>query len=505
MTQERLHPLFQAERRPDHPAQHFVHADGSLTTLSYAELADAILRGAQLLRRLGLRRGDGLVVLSENRPEVLPLYWAAQLAGLWYTPVSVQFGHAEIGHILRDCDARLLIISATQEAKLASTHFPQEIVYSLDAGRQWPHWSKALQGEPTSWIADASEGAEMLYSSGSSGLPKGVCQTPPGGPPGVVTDFLRQRMARHAVDADMRYLSTQPLYHSAPLRYNVMAHRVGATALVMARFEPRLTLNLLEQHRITHSQWVPTMFVRLLRLPEAERLGWNFQDHRFALHAAAPCPIAVKAAMLDWWGPILHEFYSGTEGNGQTTISPEEWRQRPGSVGRPIQGRIHIVDEQGNPLPAGETGLVYFEGGPAFSYYKDPAKTAASRHPAGWTTLGDIGHVDEAGYLYLSGRAGQVINSGGLKVYPAEVENCLLEHSAVQDAAVIPAPDPEFGQRVRALVVPAEGISADEVLVARLQAHCRARLAHFKCPRQIEFRAELPRHETGKLYHRLIE
>ncbi len=428
-------------------------------------------------------------MLAENHPDTLALYWAAQTAGLYYTAISVQFQRREIEHILQDCDAALFVSSAREQEKEVSG--PQRHRLTLEA------WRDAVAAEPETLIADAAEGAEMLYSSGTTGKPKGVRGSPPGAPPGTVTELFRRRQALHRIDSGTVYLSTAPLYHSAPLRYNAMVHRCGGSSVIMPRFDAAASLALIEKHRVSHSQWVPTMFVRLLRLPEATRQAHDLSSHRFAIHAAAPCPVAVKRAMMGWWGPILYEYYSGTEGNGQTAIGPEEWLAHPGSVGRPILGVVHITDEAGRELPPGEDGLVYFEGGPRFEYYKDPEKTAAAYNPQGWSTLGDIGHLDEDGYLYLTDRASHTIITGGVNVYPREVEDVLLAHPAVQDAAVFGVPDDEFGESVRAAVelVPGRRVTARE-----LMEFCRSRLAHLKCPKAVDFHDSLPRHHTGKLY-----
>jgi acyl-CoA synthetase (AMP-forming)/AMP-acid ligase II len=344
----------------------------------------------------------------------------------------------------------------------------------------------------------------MLYSSGTTGRPKGVRNAQPGAPLGTVSDLFRRRVALHGLDAAMVYLSTAPLYHSAPLRYNAMTHRLGGTSVIMEKFDAETALALIERHRVTHSQWVPTMLVRLLRLPDDVRRRYDLSSHRYAIHAAAPCPEHVKRALIDWWGPIVYEYYSGTEGNGQTAITTGEWLAHPGSVGRAILGTIHIVGPDGREVPAGATGTVYFEGGPRFEYYKDPEKTRASRSKEGWSTLGDIGHVDAEGYLYLTDRAAHMIITGGVNVYPQEVENVLLAHPSVADAAVFGVPDEEFGERVAAAVELVADTQATAALEVALIAYCRARLAHLKCPRTIAFHDKLPRHETGKLYKRML-
>jgi fatty-acyl-CoA synthase len=416
--------------------------------------------------------------------------WAAQLAGLYYTPVSVQFQRAEVQHILADCDARALVIHESQLDKAADA--PQPIVLDID------RWPERIAAEPATLPPDAAEGAEMLYSSGTTGQPKGVLAARPGAPLNTVSELFRRRVRLHQIGPDTVYLSTAPLYHSAPLRYVSMVQRCGGTAVIMPRFDARESLALIERHHVTHSQWVPTMFVRLLRLPAAERERYDLSSHRLAVHAAAPCPPAIKSQMLDWWGPILHEYYSGTEGNGQTAITPQEWLAHPGSVGRPILGELHIVDDHGHELPPGETGRVFFSGGPRFEYYKDPVKTAAAYDARGWSTLGDIGRVDPEGYLYLTDRASHMIISGGVNIYPREVEDVLVSHPAVRDAAVFGIPHEEFGESVQAAVEldPDAGPVTAEALID----FCRERLAHLKCPRGIDFHDALPRHQTGKLY-----
>lgn len=464
--------------------------------VTYADLMCRARRGAQVLRRAGIARGDGIVVLAENRIESLPLFWAAQLAGLYYTPVSVQFQRDEVEYILADCDAKAFVASRAQLDRLPALRVPQPIRYVLDRD-----WLDALESAPETLIEDASEGAEMLYSSGTTGRPKGVRGTTPGAPLGTVSELFRRRVALHGFEPSMVYLSTAPLYHSAPLRYNAMTHRVGGTSVVMEKFDAATALALIERYRVTHSQWVPTMLVRLLRLPETVRNAHDLSSHRYAIHAAAPCPIPIKQAMLDWWGDIVYEYYSGTEGNGQTAITPSEWRAHRGSVGRAILGELHILDDDDRDVPPGTTGRVFFAGGPTFEYYKDPDKTQRSRSRQGYSTLGDIGHVDADGYLYLTDRAGHMIITGGVNVYPQEVENVLVSHPAVVDAAVFGELDDEFGERVRAAVQLAPGVS---VAPDELIAFCRARLAHLKCPRAIDFHDRLPRHETGKLYKRVL-
>ena len=447
------------------------------------------MKGARFLRKAGLSTGDGIVVLASNHPDLPCLYWAAQMCGLYYTAISAQFSAPEVAYILNDCDADLLVTSTAQANKAARA--PQQLTVMLE------DWLDAIAAEPESLIKDRAEGAEMLYSSGTTGQPKGVRASRPGAALGEISELFERRLELHDIQRDAVYLSTAPLYHSAPLRYNAMMLREGACSIIMGKFDAELSLDLLGRYAVTHSQWVPTMFVRLLRLPDDVRLAHDFPQHRVAIHAAAPCPVAIKEQMFDWWGPILYEYYSGTEGNGQTAISPEEWLTHKGSVGRSILGKLHITDDAANELEAGQTGAVYFSGGPRFEYYKDAAKTTAAFNTKGWSTLGDIGYVDEEGFLFLTDRAAHTIITGGVNVYPREVEDVLLAHPAIHDAAVFGVPDAEFGESVRAAV---ELSPNRQITESELIDFCRGRLAHLKCPKHVDFHPELPRHQTGKLY-----
>jgi acyl-CoA synthetase (AMP-forming)/AMP-acid ligase II len=300
---------------------------------------------------------------------------------------------------------------------------------------------------------------------------------------------------------DTVYLSPAPLYHAAPNRYVYRTLTEGGTAVVMAKFDAAEALRLIAAHRVTHSQWVPTMFVRLLALPATERAAHDLSSLRVAIHAAAPCPVAVKQAMMAWWGPILWEYYAGSEGVGTTVISPQDWLCRPGSVGRPVNGvRLHICAEDGTELPPGETGGIRFEGAPRFAYHNAPEKTAACYDARGWATLGDLGWVDGAGWLYLSDRRADLILSGGVNLYPAEIEAALAQHPGVAEVAVVGIPHAEMGEQAHAVIVPRGTPTA-----AELDAHCRPLLAGPKRPRSYEFVAELPRSEAGKLLRRVLK
>jgi acyl-CoA synthetase (AMP-forming)/AMP-acid ligase II len=313
---------------------------------------------------------------------------------------------------------------------------------------------------------------------------------------------LNQRL--YGFDAAAVYLSPAPLYHSAPLNFCMMVQRLGGTAVVMERFDAREALALIGRHRVTHSQWVPTMFVRLLRLPLEARARFDLASHRVAIHAAAPCPVEVKEAMIAWWGPILYEYYSATERPGITCLRPDEWAAHRGSVGRAVLGEVHVLDDAGHELPPGEVGTVYFANGPRFEYHGDPALTRASRSAEGWTTVGDVGYLDADGFLYLTDRKNFMIISGGVNIYPQEVENVLAAHPQVLDVAVLGVPNAEFGEEVKAVVQPVDPQAAGPALAEALITWCRERLAHYKCPRSVDFAVELPRLPTGKLYKQAL-
>jgi acyl-CoA synthetase (AMP-forming)/AMP-acid ligase II len=348
----------------------------------------------------------------------------------------------------------------------------------------------------------------MLYSSGTTGRPKGVkvpLPEQPLGTPSGVTLLLQMVFGGRE---GMVYLSPAPLYHAAPLRFGMAVHRLGGTLVVMEHFDAEQYLALVERHRVTHTQLVPTMFVRMLKLPPEVRARHDLSSLEVAIHAAAPCPIPVKQQMIEWWGPVIHEYYAGTEGNGFVYCNSEQWLAHPGTVGAPLGCTIHILGDDGVERPAGESGTVYFAGGAEFEYHNDPEKTADSRNEQGWSTLGDVGYLDGDGFLHLTDRKAYMIITGGVNVYPQEAENVLVTHPAVADVAVFGVPNDEFGEEVKAVVQPAVMPANDEeaaALARELIAFCRDQLADVKCPRSVDFRAELPRHPTGKLYKRLLK
>ena len=500
------HPSLAACSTPDKIAYRMA---GSGETLTYGELDRVSNRAAQLFRSLGLRPQDHVAFLAENSLIFLQILWAAQRCGLYFTAISTHLTAGEIAYIVGDCGAKVFISTEAMApvACEAAGMIAADLVRYMSGNPApgWLSWDAAVAAMPAVPVADEITGYAMLYSSGTTGRPKGVKRPFLNEPVGTVmplADVLCRRVSE--LDGDSVYLSPAPLYHAAPLLFTSMTAALGGTAIIMERFDAEDFLRLIERHRVTHTQLVPTMFVRLLKLPEAVRRRYDLSSLKVAVHAAAPCPVEVKRQMIEWWGPILVEYYAGTEGNGVTVCRSADWLAHPGTVGRTLGGAVKIVGEYGEEVPAGSTGQVYFAGGPQFCYHNDPQKTAAAYHPQGWSSLGDIGHIDEEGYLYLTDRRAYMIISGGVNIYPQEAENVLVTHPAVLDAAVFGIPNEEMGEEVKAVVQPLDMASAGPDLAADLLAFCRARLSHIKCPRSIDFAAELPRTPTGKLLKRVL-
>jgi long-chain acyl-CoA synthetase len=365
-------------------------------------------------------------------------------------------------------------------------------------------YQAAIAGQPSTPPSDECEGNWMFYSSGTTGRPKGIRPPAVGQPIGGASSFAMLVKHLYGGGEDTVYLSPAPLYHAAPAGWTTTMHRLGGTAVVMDRFDPVRVLELIEEHRVTHAQFVPTHLIRLLKLPEEDRNRFDLSSLRVVVHAAAPCPPEVKRAALEWLGPVIYEYYSGSEGAGFCAIGPEEWLAHPGSVGRSLLGAAHILGPDGEELPVGEEGQVWFETASRFEYHGDPAKTAAAYNERGWSTLGDIGRVDDEGYLYLTDRVSNMIISGGVNVYPREAEDVLVVHPAVADVVVIGVPDADLGETVRAVVQAAPGSEPGDALGAELIEHCRGEIAHFKCPTSVVFLDELPRLPTGKLAKRML-
>ncbi len=502
-----LHPLHHARTTPDKPA--LVMADTGVV-VTYRQLEDGANRVAQLFRALGLRSGDHIALMLENHPRYFEICWGAHRAGLIYTAMSTRLTEAEVSYIVNDCGAKAVIASQAMAKAVAHLGAACPGVHHwlmLDgAAAGWTAYEDAVAAQPAQRIADEVAGGDMLYSSGTTGRPKGVFVPPQAteiDAPSPMTDIL---VNLYGMSADAVYLSPAPLYHAAPLRYTLGVQRLGGTVVVMPHFDPERYLQLVQQYQITHTQLVPTMFVRMLKLPEATRLQYDLRSLRVAIHAAAPCPVEVKRQMIAWWGPVLWEYYAGTEGNGVTMVNSQQWLAHPGTVGKAVIGELKICDdESGEELPLGQSGTIYFANGRPFAYHNDPDKTAGSTHPKGWTTLGDVGYVDAEGYLYLTDRKAYMIISGGVNIYPQEAENVLINHPQVADVAVLGVPNADFGEEVKAVVQPRDMAEAGPELEAALIAYCREHLSPIKCPKSVDFEAELPRHPTGKLYKRLLK
>jgi long-chain acyl-CoA synthetase len=498
-------PDHHAETHPDRAAYVMARAR---ETVTYAELTRRSRRGARLMRQLGASHGDTVALLMENHVRMLELAWAAQRAGLRYTAISPRLTADEVAYILADSGTRQLYASAASAdvARDAAAEVPGvNALIGVDGPLDgFDDYAALVEGLPDDPLDDEVEGVEFLYSSGTTGRPKAIksqlALDPIGTPPGIVPLFERL----YGFGEDTVYLSPAPLYHSAPLRFNMAVHRLGGTTIVMDRFDPLWALELIERHRVTHVQMVPTMFVRLLRLTPEERARYDLSSLRAIVHAAAPCPVEIKRQMIDWLGPIVYEYYSATEVYLLTAIDSHEWLAHPGSVGRAMIGTPHILDDDGRELPPGEPGTIWSEDGPKFEYHNAPEKTAESRNEHGWTTVGDIGYLDDEGFLYLTDRKADMIISGGVNIYPQEAENVLITHPAVQDAAVFGIRHEELGEEVKAVVQLVSSDRPEDEVAAELLAFCHARLAKYKCPRTIDFAPELPRSATGKLYKRLL-
>ena len=503
-----MYPGHWAQQKPDAPA--VIH---SVTDerLSWRELDDRSNQLAQLLRAAGLRRGDHLSLYMENRLDFFVVAWAAMRSGLYYTPISRYLTADEAGYILRDSGAKALVTSVSMDTAPELVAQAPDCTVRLSSGgaiEGFRDLAEALAEWPAEPLAEQPAGSSMPYSSGTTGRPKGVSRPLPEcavDDPALAPGALQAGI--WGFDDNTIYLSPAPLYHTAPYGFCMATLSLGGTVVMMPRFDAEGALAAIERYGVTHSQWVPTMFSRMLKL-EGDRDRFDLSTMKVAIHAAAPCPPQVKQQMLDWWGDVIYEYYAGSELNGFTHVTPQEWRAHPGTVGRSLLGVIRICDEDGKELPQGEAGLVYFEQeATGFSYHNDPEKTRSSRHPVhdNWSALGDVGYVDEDGFLYLTDRATFMIISGGVNIYPREIEDVLVLHPSVADVAVIGVPNEEMGEEVKAVVQVEAGVTADDALAGELIEHCRASLAHFKCPRSVDFMDQLPRSDAGKLFKRRIK
>jgi long-chain acyl-CoA synthetase len=505
-----MHPRLHAETHPDKPALILASSGDSIT---YGQLESRANRAAHTLRSLGLGNGDFVAISCDNRLEFFDIYWAAQRSGLILVLLSARLKTDEIAYIVGDSGTKAVLISDAMTdtarnvlANRAATPNLEKII-TIGPVDAIPDWNALCAAQPNTPISDEKIGGRMVYSSGTTGRPKGLKFAQAQGNP-VQANPTALLFSRHyGFDADTVYLSPAPLYHSAPMGMTAAMQSIGATAVVMNKFDPEEFLKAIERYKITDIMVVPTMFIRLLALPEDVRKQYDLSSLKTVIHAAAPCPVPVKHAMIAWLGPIIEEFYAGSEGNGHVMISSAEWLVRPGSVGRAVIGQLHICDDDGAELPVGATGTIYFGGGKAIDYHNDPITSAAARNPKypEWTTMGDVGHVDSEGYLYLSDRKDFMIISGGVNIYPQEVENLLITHPAIVDAAVFGVPNTAFGEEVKAIIQLKNPEEASNALATELIDWCREHLADVKCPRSVDFELTLPRAETGKLYKKELK
>ena len=499
-----MYPGLHAQARADQPA---IIMAGSGETITYRELEARSNRLAHLLRAAGLKRLDHYAIFMENHPRYIECCAAGERSGLYYTAVNSFLTAGELAYILNNSLSKVLVASeAKREVALAALADCPMVELCLiadgpDAGERVRNLTEATAEFPATPIGDESLGGSMLYSSGTTGRPKGVLRPLPDQPPDEPLSALAARLNVWRFREGQIYLSPAPLYHSAPLAGVGGTIRRGGTVIVMERFEEQRFLELVERYRVTHTQLVPTMFSRMLKLPEAVRRAYDLSSLEVAIHAAAPCPMPVKRAMIDWWGPIILEYYSATEAMGMTVCDSAEWLAHPGTVGKSAFGELHVLDDAMCEVPTGKTGKLWFKTASPFEYFNDPIRTAEVNSPDGtMSTLGDIGYIDEEGYVYLTDRAAFMIISGGVNIYPQECENLLVTHPKVADAAVFGVPNEEMGEEVKAVVQLTPDFAPGAEMEAELIAFCRDRLAHHKCPRSIDFEAQLPRLPTGKLY-----
>ena len=503
-----MHPHIHAKNNPDKPA--FIMANSG-EVVTYKELDERSNKIANLFRSKNLNSGDHIAIFMENNVRFTEILWAAQRSGLYYTPISSRLTASEVEYIIRDCEAKLIITSnALKHVVVELTNLINDIPdkYIIDGEIDgWNSLEESLISMPSSPINDEIMGQDMLYSSGTTGKPKGIKLPLKNIPIEQSEDLMQVVTGLYGTNQDTVYLSPAPLYHAAPLRFTMGVNYLGGTNIIMENFDAESSLKFIEKYSVSMSQRVPTMFVKMFKLPDDIRNKYDLSSHKCAIHAAAPCPIKIKKMMIEWWGPIIHEFYAGSEGNGFIACNSEEWLAHEGTVGKPIVGIPHICNDEGGELPIGEEGTIWFEGDSDFKYHKDEEKTKESRHTihGNWSTLGDVGKLDEDGYLYLTDRKAFMIITGGVNVYPQETENLLITHPKVSDCAVIGVPNEEFGEEVKAVIEPIEWSERGENLEEELINFCKENLSSIKCPKSIDFEKELPRHPTGKLYKRLLK
>ena len=485
-----------------------VGPDGEEVT--YGELCELSNRLVHGLRGLGLEAGDGVAAVLPNSIEMLALYFAAIQAGWYLTPINHHLVGPEIAYIVEDCEADAFIVHerfrGSCEAAAASIALAPSRCFSIGDVPGFRPFDELVDGRPSTRPDERVAGAPMHYTSGTTGKPKGVRRKLSGADPDAAAaagGFLLRLFGTQPHDGNV-HICGSPLYHTAVLAFASTSLHLGHPVVLMDRWTPESMLQLIERHRVTHSHMVPTQLHRLLALPEEVRGRYDVSSLRSMVHAAAPCPVEIKQRMLDWWGPVIYEYYAATEGGG-TVVTPDQWLERPGTVGLPWPtSEIRILDDDGHDVPSGDIGTVYMKLGQGdFEYFKDKGKTDANR-TAGFFTVGDVGYLDDGGYLFLRDRKSDMIISGGVNIYPAEIEGALLTHPDVADAAVFGIPHDDWGEEIKAVVEPAPGVEADEQLTERLLAHAASRLAKFKLPKTIDYIAEMPRDPNGKLYKRKL-
>ena len=502
------HPSCHAEKQPDHLA--LVIADTG-ETLTYRELDEGSNRFAQLLRSLGLKPGERIGVMMRNSREFPIIYWGATRCGCFVTLLSTHLKPAEAAYILNDSGSRALFLSASVGETPRTLAAEREnlipdveaIFYAEDQAIEGAKpLADALAAMPAERVPDEISGFHMGYSSGTTGRPKGIVLPFTPGPIDEPNPLEGGAWMYEGCNPLVTW-NAGPLYHAAPLSTMIMTHRLGGTCVTLRKFDAETTLRAIQDWKVSNAQFVPTMFVRLLALPDEVRARYDLTSLKLVIHAAAPCPVEIKQRMIEWLGPIVFEYYSSSEGIGATSITAEEWLKKPGSVGKALLGPIHICDDDGNELPPGESGIIYFEAlpGRSINYLNDEKKTRGARHPAheNWLTVGDIGKVDEDGYLFLTDRKDFMIISGGVNIYPQAIEDCLIVHPKVLDAAVIGVANPEYGEEVKAIVQPKDWADAGPALEQDLRDWCSERISKVTWPKSYEFVEELPRIPSGKL------
>lgn len=514
VSSDNFRPMYPADHATTHPDKPAVIIAETGEIVTYKELHESAVRLSNVLRSSGLQVGDHVAYCMENHRRYLEVTWGCHYAGLIYTACSSRLTKDELEYVINDCGAKAFITSkykAEQATEIIEGTPGVTLRLMLDGTVPgYDSYEAVVDNASTTPLPSMVNGQDMLYSSGTTGMPKGISRDLEGSPIEQFAGLTLIGQFLFGFTPDMVYLSPAPMYHAAPLRFNIAVTALGGTTVVMQHFDAEVFLSSVERYKATHTQVVPTMFVRMLKLPEDTRRRYDMSSLTCAIHAAAPCPVETKKQMIDWWGPIIHEYYAGSEANGFVYCNSEQWLAHPGTVGTAIQGIVHICDDEGNEVPSGESGTVYFEGAAPFEYHNDPEKTKNSRDPKGrgWSTLGDVGYLDADNFLYLTDRKAFMIISGGVNIYPQEAENVLIQHPKIVDVAVFGVPNDDFGEEVKAVIQPVTMPASDDdarQLAAELIAFCRSKLADVKCPRSVDFRAELPRHPTGKLYKRLLK